>query len=154
MARTKPIQDAPTHPLAELLGRLSSTLELETEVSSEMELASLIAAGLPNRSIAALIRRGIPEKDIFRRIIPRRTYYRRLAENARLTPEESDRVERAARLLALATLVFDDEERATRWLSAPKRRFDGKSPLDVMGSTVGARLVEDVLLRSYFGLVA
>lgn len=143
-----------THLLPELLASTCKVLGLATEATSELELAGVVGVGLPHRAIAALIRHGIPERHIFRTIIPLRTYHRRRALEAHLSPEESDRAERTARLLALATLVFDDEESASRWLATQKRQFGGSAPLDLVASSIGAKVVEDALLRSYFGIIA
>ena len=141
-------------PLADLPERVGEAVDLDPPVASQLELASVVANGLPNGVVAALIRRGISEADVFRTVLPRRTYHRRRAENGRLTAEESDRAERVARLLALAQLIFDDQVRAARWLSKPKQRFDRHSPIELMRTGVGARVVEELLLQSYFGFSA
>jgi putative toxin-antitoxin system antitoxin component (TIGR02293 family) len=108
---------------------------------------------LPAESVTRLIEQGIPDRDIFRTVIPRRTFQRRLASQAPLSPTESDRVERFGRILALASLVLDGETRAVQWLSTKKRRFNDARPLDLLESNTGTKLVEDTLLQAYYGNV-
>ncbi len=91
---------------------------------------------------------------MFRWVIPRRTWQLRRQARKALTPDESDRAERIARTLALAEAVFGDRGRAIRWLSSAKQRFDGQTPLDLINSSVGTKIVEDALLQAYYGNVA
>jgi putative toxin-antitoxin system antitoxin component (TIGR02293 family) len=136
--------------LAETCGYLG--LELE-EAPSELALASLISRGLPVRAVGNLLQVGVPDEDIFRSVISRRTFIRRKAEEQALSPEESDRAERFARVLALATAVFGDRQRALQWLEAGHRTFAGRRPLDLIASSVGTKVVEDALLQAYYGNV-
>jgi putative toxin-antitoxin system antitoxin component (TIGR02293 family) len=121
------------------------------DAPDELTLARLVARGLPVRSVSRLIERGIPDHEIYRTVIPRRTFARRLAADARLSPDESDRAERVARVLALATVVLGDNRRAIEWLSTQKQRFAGARPLDLLESTAGAKLVESTLRQAYYG---
>jgi putative toxin-antitoxin system antitoxin component (TIGR02293 family) len=123
------------------------------QAPNELKLADLVSRGLPAESVTRLIEQGIPDRDIFRTVIPRRTFQRRLASQAPLSPTESDRVERFARILALASLVLDGERRAVQWLSTKKRRFNDARPLDLLESNTGTKLVEDTLLQAYYGNV-
>ncbi len=141
--------------MAELLEATRATLGLTRgEVPNELALAKLIARGLPARAVSRLIERGIPDRDIFRVVIPRRTFQRRLAQHAPLSPAQSDRAERFARILALASTVLGNEKRAIEWLSTTKRRFNGERPLTLLESSTGTRLVEETLLQAYYGNVA
>jgi len=140
------------------LSLLNETREVlridEREAPDDISMATLVSRGLSTESVEGLVARGIPENDIYRFVIPRRTFQRRHAARERLTPQESDRAERMARMLALARAVFDDSDRAMHWLISAKRGFDGRRPLDLVGSSLGAKLVEEALLRAYFGNVA
>jgi putative toxin-antitoxin system antitoxin component (TIGR02293 family) len=137
---------------------LSLTCELLAlgpgRISSDLDLASRVRTGFPIRSIEALIAHGIPDEEIFRSVISRRTFRRRQADNQKLTAEESDRAERFGRALALATLVLGDEVRAVRWLTQGKQKLKGQAPTEVLASGAGAKVVEELLLQSYFGFVA
>ncbi|MCX5662806.1 MAG: DUF2384 domain-containing protein [Planctomycetota bacterium] len=84
--------------------------------------------------------------------IPPRTLTRRQA-GGRLTPEESDRVHRAATIFAKALELFDgDAVAARRWLEAPQHGLSGESPWDRADTGIGARQVEDLIIRLEHGV--
>jgi putative toxin-antitoxin system antitoxin component (TIGR02293 family) len=124
------------------------------EFGSNLDLAFRVQRGLRTESVESLLAHGIPEAELFRSIISRRTFRRRKIEDRKLTAEESDRTERFARTLALAILVLGDQERAVRWLMRNKRSLNGQTPLTMLASGGGTRAVEELLLQGYFGLVA
>jgi putative toxin-antitoxin system antitoxin component (TIGR02293 family) len=66
----------------------------------------------------------------------------------------ADRAVRLARTAAIAEHVFGDAERAWRWLRAAKRQFRGRSPLRLLATEAGARLVEELLYRVADGMAA
>ena len=61
------------------------------------------------------------------------------------TPEETGRLERQAKVWAIAVGVFEDEEKARSWLQKPRNLFDGLSAMDLLSSEEGALLVEETL---------
>lgn len=136
------------------LRRTGHLLGLDYDIAGALDLAEVVREGFRPAAIERLIERGLSERLIFEIVIPRRTYQRRRTANQNLTPDESDRAERFARLLSLASLVFEDDEKAVHWLNTPKRRFEERAPLDLAASSSGARAVEDVLLRAYYGFSA
>jgi putative toxin-antitoxin system antitoxin component (TIGR02293 family) len=78
--------------------------------------------------------------------ISRATLHRRKAEG-RLGPAESDRVVRFARLMGKAVEVLESDEAARQWLISPQVGLGGAAPLDYAETEVGAREVEDLLVR-------
>lgn len=137
-----------------LLARTRAALDLaRRDAPDEVALAKMVSRGLPVRSIEHLIASGLPESELYR-FIPRRTLQRRRSSAALLTPEESERVERLASVLALASSVLGEEKTAIEWLRSPKERFDGERPIDLLVSHTGARLVEEALFQAYYGNVA
>jgi putative toxin-antitoxin system antitoxin component (TIGR02293 family) len=54
----------------------------------------------------------------------------------------------------MAERVFGESERAWRWLRKPKRRFDGKKPVEMLGTEAGARLVEEAIGQIDHGIFA
>jgi putative toxin-antitoxin system antitoxin component (TIGR02293 family) len=55
-------------------------------------------------------------------------------------------------VLAAAEYVWDDRDRAREWMSTPHRELGGKTPLETARTELGARRVEDVLNKLFFGL--
>jgi putative toxin-antitoxin system antitoxin component (TIGR02293 family) len=70
------------------------------------------------------------------------------------TNEESDRAIRTARITGLAEKVFGDDTKASRWLRKPKTRLHGQTPIDLLTSEAGARLIEEILLQLDYGFAA
>ena len=84
--------------------------------------------------------------------IPQRTLSRRLSQASLLTPAESDRTVRMARVYAHAVEMIGDQEKAIEWLRTPNRALGGEKPLDQLDTDTGTRMVEDVLGRIAYGV--
>jgi putative toxin-antitoxin system antitoxin component (TIGR02293 family) len=107
----------------------------------------------PN-ALRALETHGYSEDEIFALVVPRRTFARRLKRHEPLTVEETDRAIRLARVAELAERIFGDKEKAHRWLRKPKLALDRATPLTYLASEGGARVVEDMLWRIDYGILA
>jgi putative toxin-antitoxin system antitoxin component (TIGR02293 family) len=127
---------------------------LGPRVSSELELPSLAQRGLPLTTINRMTRQGLTRDEVHSLVIHRRTFKHRKSNQQRLSPEESDRAIRAARILARAQAVFGDSPSALQWIRQPKSRFEGKTPLQMMVTECGSRLVEEMLLQIDEGMFA
>lgn len=85
-------------------------------------------------------------------LIPPRTFYHR-KKAKRLTPGESDRLLRTARIFGLAVDLFGGDRQAARqWLQTPKRALGEATPLGYAATEVGAREVEDLIGRAEHGV--
>jgi putative toxin-antitoxin system antitoxin component (TIGR02293 family) len=118
------------------------------------DLTNLIRKGLPAGSITALAEKlRIGNSVLSRKLgIPQRTLTRRLSQALLLTPTESDRTVRMARVYADAVEMIGDQEKAIEWLSTPNRALGGERPLDQLDTDTGARVVEDILGRIAYGV--
>ena len=86
--------------------------------------------------------------------IPPRTLARR-KEEGRLHPDESDRLLRASRILALVIDLFEGDAGASqRWFSTPQPALGGALPLQFSRTEVGAREVEALIGRLEHGIPA
>jgi len=54
----------------------------------------------------------------------------------------------------MAEQAFGEPGRAWRWLRKPKRHFNGKTPLEMLATEAGARLVEEMVARIQDGMAA
>lgn len=88
---------------------------------------------------------------LMQRVIPAATFHRRGAE---LKPQESERVERLARVIATAEHVWDSAEDARTFLSTTHPMFGGKRPIEVALTELGARRVEHLLWSLFHGVAA
>lgn len=125
---------------------------LKRPVKSWRDLEDVVNEGLPKRALQAMATRalphGAPTGPLVYRVVPIATFKRR----TRLTPEESARTERLARVVALAEALWDERDDARAFLNAPHPLLDGRTPLDVAGTELGARRVERLLQDVEHGL--
>lgn len=145
------VADAPQQP--DLLKRVQKILGV-SRLRSDQDLVKLVEGGLETNAVDELRRAGLTDEEIYSLIIPRRTLTHRRARGEALNREESDRAVRLARLAALAEQVFGDPDRAWHWLRAGKLQFEGRTPLQLMTTEAGARLVEELLRRIDDGMAA
>jgi putative toxin-antitoxin system antitoxin component (TIGR02293 family) len=80
-----------------------------------------------------------------------RTYARRKQSNQALTPLESDRLYRLAKIESLAEGVLGDKESANDWLQSPNRAL-GAAPLTLLDTEAGTEQVETILSRIEHGV--
>lgn len=112
-----------------------------------------VQAGLPFAEVEALqAGLDLPLEKLAPKLgLSKATLHRRKHEG-RLTPSESDRVMRYARLLGRAVEVLESADAARRWLSRPQYALGGAVPLDYAETEAGAREVENVLGRIEHGV--
>lgn len=127
---------------------------LGTRFSSELELVSLAERGLPLATVNRMTRHGLTRDEVYSLVIHRRTFKHRKSNHQKLSREESDRAIRAARILARAQATFGDSGAALEWMRQPKARFEGRSPLQMMSTEAGGRLVEEMLVQTDEGMFA
>ncbi|WP_390899651.1 antitoxin Xre/MbcA/ParS toxin-binding domain-containing protein [Pseudomonas arsenicoxydans] len=130
--------------------RLEAMLLIPVD-SSDERIHTLIEAGFKSGSVSRLLELGIISAAVRDQIIPYTTLKRRLERGQRLSTSESDRLFRIARVIAMAGVVFGDEEKAKRWLSTPKFCFSGKNPLAMLTTFQGSHLVEEMLNQAAEG---
>ncbi|QEE31109.1 DUF2384 domain-containing protein [Terriglobus albidus] len=132
--------------IAEILG-------LSSSIRTVGDLESAVSAGLPKRSLERLSARLYEDRRVASaykfKIVPAATWKRR---TKRLSIDESERTERLARVLAQAEYVWDDREQAREWMNKPHRELNDRTPLEVARTELGARRVEDLLDKLFYGL--
>jgi putative toxin-antitoxin system antitoxin component (TIGR02293 family) len=131
-------------PVVSLLKRLEEMLAVH-QLDDERDVARLVEERLPTRSVDALRNAGVTDDEIYALVLPRRTFSHRVARRERFSLEESDRIVRILRIAAFGEHVFGEPQRFWEWARAPKRRFDGRSPLSLLTTEAGARVVENLL---------
>jgi putative toxin-antitoxin system antitoxin component (TIGR02293 family) len=122
--------------------------------ASDQDAAAMAEAGLPNSVVQRFVDRGLTRPEVFELILPLRTWKHRKARREALSTAESERALRAARLLARARQVMGDQNMALAWVREPKRRFGGRSPLQLMATEPGGRMVEEFLIQIEEGMFA
>lgn len=119
-------------------------------------LALAVEEGLPVRAIESLRDALHLEKAKTLRLLrisPSTLSRRENSRSKRLEADESDRVVRFGRLLALAIALMEgDADAARRWLNAPDEALEGHSPLDYSRTEAGFREVERLIHRIEHGV--
>jgi putative toxin-antitoxin system antitoxin component (TIGR02293 family) len=111
-----------------------------------------IVRGVPARRVQELIDRDVlPAKAVYR-VVPERTFKRRLAKREVLKPSEADAVARLLRVTEAAIKAFGDVDFARRYLSLPVPALGDRIPLELAETDSGARAVEAALMRFAHGI--
>jgi len=130
---------------AKLLGKVGA---------DAMAVVKLVRHGMPVGTVQFVMDSGrLTLAEVDRVVLPRKT----LADRTRrgtLTAEQSDRLMRVARVIAIAEETFADQEKAATWLRRPTSALDGEPPLALLDTTEGARTVETLLGRIGHGIAA
>ena len=74
-------------------------------------------------------------------------------ERERLSPDESDRLYRLARVIAHANRVFEDPRESGDWLCAPNASLGQQWPLTLLDTDIGVQEVDRILGRIEHGIV-
>jgi putative toxin-antitoxin system antitoxin component (TIGR02293 family) len=115
--------------------------------TTETEILRIVEGKLAPAVIKRLISLGLERGEIDALIIAQRTLQHRRSRREKVTVEESDRVLRAIRVLSLAESVYGNRERALAWLRKPHARLDGRTPLSLLTTDTGSRIVEELLVQ-------
>lgn len=115
--------------------------------ATEAELLRIVEGQLAPAVIRRLIALGLERSEIDAAIIPQRTLQHRRSRREKLTVEESDRVLRVIRVLSKAEAVYGSRERALVWLRRSNPRLVGRTPLSLLKTDTGSRIVEDLLVQ-------
>lgn len=132
---------------------------LGTQSASDYDLAQSVRHGLSLETQNHFLSHGLTREEFHRIVIPQRTFRHRTERRNKglqevLSPEESDKAVRAARILALAERVFAAHDKALSWMRQPKKRFHGDTPMTMLETEIGARLVEQMLVQIDEGMFA
>lgn len=135
--------------------KIASVMALQPVPHSFAELDERVASGLPKDALKASVDQvclGSEErKRLLYRIVPEATYKRR---RLTLSADESGRAERLARIFATSAYVWNSDDDARAFLGAPHPMLKGQTPLEVSMTELGARRVEELLWRLYYGIAA
>jgi putative toxin-antitoxin system antitoxin component (TIGR02293 family) len=121
----------------------------------EVDAHLLISQGVPTRALvrvvddllllgtdALLLMLGISTRSY-----PRRKHAAARKPESTLSVEEGNRLLRFAALFAQAALTLGTKEAAQHWFNESQLALSGRRPIELLTTTPGARVVEDLLAR-------
>lgn len=121
---------------------------------SDQQVVQAIENQLPLETLNRLKRHGLSSDEIYALIINPRTLKHRRSRKQPLSKEESERAVRVSRILATAVAALGEEETALNWLRTPRRRFEGRTPMNLLSTETGGRMVEQMLIQIDEGMFA
>lgn len=155
-SRKDPMTTASLHPsFVSALNLLGGEGVLHARPRVGMDWIPLVRQGLPSASVDAVVRlTRITQSELAHALaIPERTLARRKREGA-LSPEESAKFVRLARVVERAETVFEAPDSALNWLQSPNASLGGVTPLSLLDTDLGADSVLDTLGRIEHGVFA
>ena len=134
----------------------ASTTELEIPLMTSLRIdLETVEAGVPVATMARFVAAsGMQLKDVYEVVIPARTLKHRKARKEPLTSDESDKLVRLIRVYDQALRVLGEREKVLYWLSEPKKRFEDRTPIQMLRTDLGGRMVEEMLGQIYYGMFA
>ena len=136
-------------------GKVAQVLGLRRKVTSVEQLEQQVVTGLPKSSLGAVARHVYGTTPnaaaLMQRVIPAATFHRR---GEALKPQEGERVERLARVIATAEVVWGSVDDARAFLSTEHSMLGGQRPIEVALTELGARRVESLLWSLFHGVAA
>lgn len=133
--------------------KIADVMGLTCKVHSLFDLTETVIHGLPKKALRLTVMHLTVEpavaKKLRDRLVPPATFKRRRSV---LNAQESERVERLARVYATALDVWGDEEDARQFLFTPHSLLNHQTPIDLAFTELGARQVEQILEKLRYGL--
>jgi putative toxin-antitoxin system antitoxin component (TIGR02293 family) len=128
---------------------------LHAQPTGLMDWIPLVRRGLPAASVEAITRlTRIAQSELAHALaIPERTLARRKREGL-LSPEESAKFVRFARVVERAEEVFEGAAPALAWLKTDNPALGSVTPLSLLDTDLGADTVLDTLGRIEHGVFA
>lgn len=121
-----------------------------------LEAARLVEAGLPMSAFVRLQQAsGLTLERLKQAVRVSEGSFARRKKSGRLSPDESERLLRIARIFERVTGLYDgDQIGAREWLETPIPSLGNERPLDLAQTEPGAREVEDLIGRIEHGVVS
>ncbi len=140
--------------VAEVVSVLGGPKVVGKRVRSPEDLVERVRKGLPFAALLAVMEQYGISRDALCSILhlSARNFLRR-KEQKRLSPDESDRLYRLARVIAHANRVFESPEESADWIRSPNAALSKQQPVDLLDTDLGVQQVDQVLGRIEHGIV-
>ena len=135
---------------------ISHVMGLKKRVENTERLMEAIERGLPKNALSAVLgyfsgQAVFSRNELLGKVVSVATFKRRKL----LKPDEGEKVARIARLIAYARFVWNgDDEPVREFFLSPHPLLEGRKPLDLAFSELGAMKVERILANILHGLPA
>jgi len=133
--------------------KIAGILGLSRQIHSLYDLNESVTHGLPKATLRSTVSHLTQDtetaRQISNRLIPSASFKRR---RSLLNPQESERVERLARVFATALDIWGNDKDAQQFLFTPHPLLNQQRPVDLAFTELGARQIEQILENIRYGL--
>lgn len=131
--------------------------------ANNAEVLAMVERRFPPSTVDSLLGLGFERTEVHSVVLPARTLQHRRSRKELLTVEESDRVIRMLRILRATEAVYESRVRALDWLRRSNPRLEpapldvlfarsGRTPISLLTTETGARMVEELLGQIAHGM--
>jgi putative toxin-antitoxin system antitoxin component (TIGR02293 family) len=107
-----------------------------------------VESGLPVNTLTKFLSAsGMQYRDIYEVVISARTLKQRIKRKEPLTMDEADRLLRLIRVYDETAHGFGNRKKTLSWLTQPKTRFSDRTPIQMLRTDLGGRMVEEMLVQ-------
>jgi len=139
-----------------VLSYMGGSETIKSKVRTSAEVHDLIVKGLPGKTLTYVVSRAryLDHEKVNRALgVSSRTIQRRKEGSPRpLSPEQGDRAWKFSELMVRAVSLLGSEEAAEKWFDTPAIALDQRRPIDLLGTSVGAGVVGELLGRLEHGV--
>ena len=123
--------------------------------SKSTQLRIVAEQGLNKRAVKRLMKNSkLPSKYIFRYLGMSAQTFSRKMDIAKLSVPVSDRVLDLAQLYVRGISAFDSVDKFNLWLETSLPVLEGRKPIDLIQSSRGLEVIDELLLRIEHGMFA
>ena len=134
---------------------VGEALNIDRKIETPFDLMDLARQGLFRSAMDSLAQLlELSTKDLVQYLHISQRTLQRYDEQKKLSPELSDHLIQLARVYARAVEVFEDKNKAVKWLKYPSHALGGITPLSCLDNFSGIELVLDELGRIEYGVYA
>lgn len=144
--------------LTKVIKFLGGTSTVRAEVRTNLDAHRLIHKGLPSGAVTALQKqvKMLRDPEMLQKAIgiSVRTAQRRKEPAKELSESQSSRLWDFAKIMSKAGQVLGSLEEAEHWMTSPAIGLEQQRPIDLMSTSAGVDLVEQLLGRMEYGVYA
>ncbi len=134
---------------------LGEALNITQEIKSPYDLMEVSRQGLLKNAVDSLAQLlELSTKDLVPYLHISERTLQRYQDDKKLSSELSDHLIQIARVYARAVEVFEDRDKAVKWLKYPSHALGGVTPISCLDNFSGIELVLDELGRIEYGVYA
>jgi putative toxin-antitoxin system antitoxin component (TIGR02293 family) len=127
-------------------------LSMECQSTDALSIIGCLRSGLPKEGLDNFLEKTAISRNQLSHILHISNRQLNRYEPAdRLSPEQSNFLYELTRIYIRATDIIGDKASAEHWLNRSQVALGGKIPLEILDTTEGTRLVEDLLSQIEYG---